>query len=469
MINNYSLHSGYPATGAFSRTAIMARSGSKTPLAGVFSGAIVVLALYALTPAFYYIPDAVLAAVVIHAVSDLVSGSKYLKELWRASTAEFFVWICAVLVTIFVDVQMGIYSAVGLSLIIMLYKFARPPIKTLAPISLDNQHKDANEATKQMFLDKYGNKTTTDASFDREKHYLYVDEVDANFEKYVADLPAGIAVLRLCDSILYPNAEHVSEAIIHAVKKKTRCGNIADMSKSDSEKSWNQSSQPAVDRFNSLQLPVLEALVLDFGAVCRIDSTALQNLITVRETLDRYAGGSVEWHFTGLQNQAVRNSLLNAGFGSFEPGDRCGMSSSMSSGNTSLVSLASANNHSLSATSSPLSAEKPRLKVVNNKSGLESSSNFIYDLESADSTTQIENTLAATCDTHHHNHATPGNISSASSYNHYTPTDRYPCFHWDVDAAVRSVCKRWYDETTRSPQVEKLNVNEAAQMTDTTS
>ena len=52
----------YPATGSFSRTAIKSMAGVRTPLAGIFTGAVVVLALYALTGAFYYIPNAALAA-----------------------------------------------------------------------------------------------------------------------------------------------------------------------------------------------------------------------------------------------------------------------------------------------------------------------------------------------------------------------------------------------------------------------
>ncbi|GAA5795373.1 hypothetical protein HPULCUR_000729 [Helicostylum pulchrum] len=435
---------GYPATGAFSRTAIMARSGSRTPIAGIFSGAVVVLALYALTPAFYYIPDAVLAAVVIHAVSDLVSGSKYLKELWRASTAEFIVWTSAVLVTIFVDVQRGIYAAVGLSMLIMLYRLARPPIKTLARITLE---KDADETTKQMFLDKLGNKTTTDITTDKDKHYIYVDEIDPNFQSYITELPSGLLVLRLCDSILYPNAEHISEAITHIAKKKTRCGNIADMNKSNSEKTWSHSSN-SVDSFTASQFPVLEALVLDFGAVCRVDSTALQNLIIVRETLDRYAGNSVEWHFTGIQSQSVRSLLLTVGFGSYEQSDRCGMSSSLSSSNNSLVSLESAHSQQVP------SNDKLPLKhiVVNNKSGLESTGNFIYDLETSGPTT-----TASSLPTDAH---AGRNINSRDNY--YTPTDRYPCFHWDVDSAVRSICTRWHDQNFKLPQIEKISANDSA-------
>ncbi|EPB89551.1 hypothetical protein HMPREF1544_03635 [Mucor circinelloides 1006PhL] len=424
-----SFFGGYPATGAFSRTAIMARSGARTPIAGVFSGAIVVLALYALTPAFYYIPDAVLAAVVIHAVSDLASGSKYLKELWHASSAEFFVWVSAVLVTIFVDVETGIYAAVGLSLILMLYRFARPPIRTLTRISTG---RDDKPATNEMYLDAQGNKTTTDVFTDKDKHYVYVDETDPNFKDFITPVPSGTLILKLCDSILYPNAEHISDAIVHTVKQKTRCGNTADMNKSDSDRAWNHSSQ--AHNFDALQLPVLEALILDFSAVCRLDATALQILATTRDTVDRYAGSSVEWHFTGIQSESVRRALLHAGFGSY-----CALSGSESSGNCSLVSLASANDHQIPSSSAIASPKLPMQHiVVNHQEGLESR-NFIYDLETGSATNTGVSGLHA-CNS-------PSNAPC-------TPTDRFPCFHWDVDSAVRSVCKRWHDKAQKMEKID---------------
>jgi len=86
-VNDYKIHPGqeliaigttntigtffnaYPATGSFSRTAIKSMSGVRTPLAGIITGLIVILALYALTDAFYYIPNAGLAASMPHSIS----------------------------------------------------------------------------------------------------------------------------------------------------------------------------------------------------------------------------------------------------------------------------------------------------------------------------------------------------------------------------------------------------------------
>lgn len=393
-------------------------------MAGVFSGLVVVLALYALTPAFYYIPDAVLAAVVIHAVSDLASGKKYLEELWHTSTIEFLVWVSAVLITIFVNIQTGIYAAVGMSLAIMLLRLARPPIKNLARINVQE---------KQPFLDSNDYKTIG-FSGEKDTPYLYVDELDSNFLGKTTPLPTGILVLRLCSSILYPNAEYVSDAIVYSVKSKTRCGNIDEMNKSDSDKSWSQ--KPQSEGIAVMQLPVLEAIVFDFSAVCQLDATALDTLVTTRQTVARYTGNPVEWHFTGLQNEFVRSGLLHAGFGTLEEIEDC--CASVFSEN-SLVSLSSANNHQILATvklPKEATSEDSRQEhtIVNKKSDAQSSQNFIYDLEAISEIEQKHLECVMVCKT---------SFSTLA-----VPIDKYPCFHWDVDTAVRSICKRWSDFQT---------------------
>ena len=55
----------------FVRSAVNAQSNVMTPLGGIFTGAIVLLALEFLSDAFQYIPAAALAAVIIMAVINL--------------------------------------------------------------------------------------------------------------------------------------------------------------------------------------------------------------------------------------------------------------------------------------------------------------------------------------------------------------------------------------------------------------
>jgi sodium-independent sulfate anion transporter 11 len=64
------LMGAYSASGSFSRTAINSKAGSRTPLAGVFTAGLVVVAIYLLTPMLYFVPNAALSGVIIHAILD---------------------------------------------------------------------------------------------------------------------------------------------------------------------------------------------------------------------------------------------------------------------------------------------------------------------------------------------------------------------------------------------------------------
>jgi sodium-independent sulfate anion transporter 11 len=386
--------SGYPLTGAFSRTAIMARSGVKTPFAGVFAGAVVILALYVLTPAFYYIPEAILAAVVIHAVIDLVSKMSYIKGLWYTNKAELLVWISAVLVTVFVDVQTGIYAAVGLSLVIMLYNLTKPPVKVLARLSPD----------EKTSLNDYESKMESKVE-EGSEDYMYADETDPNFATYIKELPRGIVCIKPCGPILYPNAEYISDKILRIVKRKTKPGNMTGLNEQSVNRPWSEEIPSQMEAMKMETLPVLRALLFDFGAVCRIDSTGLGMLVTLRDTVARHAGQTVEFHFSHLQGSSVREGLLRSGFGSL-PCDT--------------ESIDSTSEYGISYSSS---APPPPSPSVHEKStNKENSSSYsVGPIESA--------------------YPTP--YKSLCKHVMQTPIDRYPCFHWNTNTAVQDICHRW--------------------------
>ncbi|KAI8642492.1 sulfate transporter family-domain-containing protein, partial [Parasitella parasitica] len=209
----------YPCTGAFSRTAVMSRSGSKTPMAGVFSGIVVLLALYALTPAFYYIPESVLGAVVIHAVIDLMSGPAFMKALWKQSILEFMIFLITVLVTFFMDVETAIYIAVFLSLLLMLLRLARPNVSRLGRVRLDTTN-SSHSGSSSSSLSKHA----AHDMYEMEKpgRFIFVDETDPHFADVLDPLPAGVIVVRLSSSILYPNANYVTDKMIDLIQSRTR-------------------------------------------------------------------------------------------------------------------------------------------------------------------------------------------------------------------------------------------------------
>lgn len=62
--------------------------------------------------------------------------------------------------------------------------------------------------------------------------------------------------------------------------------------------------------------PTLKSVILDFSSVNHVDITSVQNLIDVRNQLDRHAAPEkVEWHFAAVSNRWTKRALAAAGFG----------------------------------------------------------------------------------------------------------------------------------------------------------
>ena len=128
-----SMFQAYPATGSFSRTAVNDDAGAKTNLAGVFSMLVVGLVLLFLTPLFYSLPHAALAALIMVAVFGLIDLS-YPKTLFKTNKDEFFLLLGTFCLTAFFGIIVGICSGAILALLILVYRTARPHVAVLGQI-----------------------------------------------------------------------------------------------------------------------------------------------------------------------------------------------------------------------------------------------------------------------------------------------------------------------------------------------
>ncbi|XP_074518389.1 sodium-independent sulfate anion transporter [Halichoeres trimaculatus] len=119
--------SAYPVTGSFGRTAVNSMTGVCSPAGGIVTSVIVLLSLAFLMPAFYYIPKASLAAVIICAVAPMVDYHVVVK-MWRIHKLDLLPFVVTFLMS-FWEVQYGIVGGVAVSGALLLYNMARPKIK----------------------------------------------------------------------------------------------------------------------------------------------------------------------------------------------------------------------------------------------------------------------------------------------------------------------------------------------------
>ncbi|QBA64800.1 SulP family inorganic anion transporter [Muriicola soli] len=128
-----SIFQSYPVTASFSRSAIYHEAKSKTNLATLITALIVLLTLLFLTPLFYYLPKAALAAIIMVSVYNLIDV-KYALVLWKYRKDEFLVLLSTFAITLFVGIMEGILVGVLISLLLMVYRTSNPHLAVLANI-----------------------------------------------------------------------------------------------------------------------------------------------------------------------------------------------------------------------------------------------------------------------------------------------------------------------------------------------
>ncbi len=136
-----SFFQAYPVTASFSRSAISYDMGSKTNLYALFSVFLVVLTLLFLTPLFYYLPNAVLASIIMVSVFGLIDF-EYPRTLWKFRKDEFVVLILTFLITLLVGIKEGVLIGVLFSLLLMVYRTSKPHFAILGKIRGSEYYKN---------------------------------------------------------------------------------------------------------------------------------------------------------------------------------------------------------------------------------------------------------------------------------------------------------------------------------------
>ncbi|KAF4767845.1 hypothetical protein HAV15_002653 [Penicillium sp. str.  len=310
---------GYPATGSFSRTAIKSKAGVRTPLAGVITAVVVLLAIYALPALFFYIPKASLAGIIIHAVGDLITPPNTVYQFWRVSPLDAIIFFIGVIVTVFSSIENGIYCTVCVSLAVLLFRVAKARGQFLGRVTI-------HSVVGDHLLDgdgKYGSFGTNKAPSDDEDHhqrsiFLPINHTDGSNPDIEVEQPLpGIFIYRFSEGFNYPNANHYTDTLVQTIFKSTRRTNPHAYS-NRGERPWNDAGPRRGKEGSDDQshLPLLQAVILDFSSVNNVDVTSIQNLIDVRNQLDMYASPrTVQWHFAHINNRWTKRGLAAAGFG----------------------------------------------------------------------------------------------------------------------------------------------------------
>lgn len=183
-----SFFQAFPTTGGFSRTAVNDQTGANSGIASLISAGVIVLTVLFLTPLFYYLPGAVLAAIIIMAVKSLFDYAE-MKYLWQTDKKDFVMLMITFLVTLFVGIEEGIALGVIISLISVIYTSTKPHSTELGRLGNSRTYRN---------IDRYSD--------------AIVDE--------------DVLIFRFDSQLYFANADNFSESIELLLKKrgdKLRC------------------------------------------------------------------------------------------------------------------------------------------------------------------------------------------------------------------------------------------------------
>ena len=124
---------GLAAGGSLSQSAVNEGAGARSQASPLVAAALMVVTVLALTPLFTNLPEAVLAALIIQAVSRLWKVAEF-RRYRRQRPVEFWLGLGTLLGVVLIDVLPGLVIGVVSMLLLVVYQASRPHLGVLGRV-----------------------------------------------------------------------------------------------------------------------------------------------------------------------------------------------------------------------------------------------------------------------------------------------------------------------------------------------
>jgi high affinity sulfate transporter 1 len=124
---------GLAAGGSLSQSAVNEGAGARSEASSLVAALLMVVTVLLLTPLFKDLPEAVLAALIIHAVSHLWKVSEF-RRYYLERRVEFWLGLATLLGVIVIDVLPGLVIGVVAMLLLVVYHASRPHLGVLGRV-----------------------------------------------------------------------------------------------------------------------------------------------------------------------------------------------------------------------------------------------------------------------------------------------------------------------------------------------
>ena len=127
------LGTGLPVSGGMSQSLVNETAGARTPLSGLVAALIMLVVVLFFTGLLRNLPQPILAAVVLMAVTGLIQVDA-LRHIWRFSRQEFLVAFAAFVGVLGAGLLQGVLIGVVISILILLGRASRPRMTEVARV-----------------------------------------------------------------------------------------------------------------------------------------------------------------------------------------------------------------------------------------------------------------------------------------------------------------------------------------------
>ena len=215
------LGQGYPVAGGLSQSAVNDKAGARTALALIFASVTLSLCLLFLTGLLENLPKAVLAAVVVTAISGLLDF-RALFRMWRVSRLDFYAASMALGSVLVLGILEGILLAALASVIMLLIRASQPHVAFLGRIP-------GTKAYSDLARHPENEKLPGVIAFRPEASLIYVN-ADTVLESVLGQLRGvGLSEVRLvvCDLSASPYLDLAGCRMLHELYNELASHGIA--------------------------------------------------------------------------------------------------------------------------------------------------------------------------------------------------------------------------------------------------
>lgn len=188
-----------PVAGGFARSMVNFDAGARTQLATIITAAWVALATLAFTGLLADLPKAVLAAIIVVAVWQLVDFAS-LRRTWRYDRGDGAAQAVTLVGVLAFGIELGLTLGVALALLLFLYRTSRPHIAVVGRIRgtehFRNIHRHVVETWPQLLL----------VRIDENLYFANTPRVESALQNLVVDREGLAEVVLILSGVAYVDA-----------------------------------------------------------------------------------------------------------------------------------------------------------------------------------------------------------------------------------------------------------------------